>query len=210
MKLLEILESGLTKQSIQLTGEQCHQLVDFVKLLDQWNKVYNLTAVRDPQQMIGRHLLDSLTLAPYITDYQRIADLGSGGGLPGIPLAICQSETQFTLIDSNVKKTRFLTHVLTTLALENVTVIHQRTEQYFPDQLYDCLTARAFAPPDKIMSIAGHLCRPGGALLLMTADVDELDLSGNEDFLLQSISPVQVYNESASRHIVKFTRRLSI
>ncbi len=206
MKLYEELSKGLDNQKIDLPETQIARLVDFVNLLDKWNKVYNLTAVRDPELMINRHLLDSLTVQPFVEPFESIADLGSGGGLPGIPLAICNPHKRLTLIDSNVKKTRFLVQVVASLNLKNVTVIHDRTERYRPANLFQCLTARAFAAPSKIISIASHLCSASGSLVLMAGLLDDLDLSGGAGFHLQSTTPVHVYNEMGSRNIIVFER----
>lgn len=206
MNLRDLLDKGLQDQGLNLPEDQRDTLLQFLDLLHRWNQVYNLTAVRDPQKMVIRHLLDSLTLLPFLEAAENIADLGSGGGLPGIPLAICCPEKQFTLIDSNSKKTRFLVHASTVLKLSNVSVIHTRTQDYRPEKLFDALMARAFATPAKIISIGGHLCRSDGQLLLMAGVLEELDVSGSKEFLLQSTTPVRVYNEPANRHILIFKR----
>lgn len=206
MKLYEELSKGLDNQKIDLPETQIERLVDFVALLDKWNKVYNLTAVRDPELMISRHLLDSLTIQPFVEPFESIADLGSGGGLPGIPLAICNPHKRLTLIDSNAKKTRFLVQVVASLNLKNVTVIHDRTEKFRPADVFQCLIARAFAAPSKIIKIASHLCSPTGSLVLMAGLLDDLDLSGGSGFHLQSTTPVHVYNEMGSRNIIVFER----
>ena len=206
MILKDLLVTGLQSQSLNLPESQRDTLLQFLDLLHRWNQVYNLTAVRDPQKMVVRHLLDSLTLLPFLNEKQAIADLGSGGGLPGIPLAICCPDKQFTLVDSNSKKTRFLVHASATLKLNNVSVEHTRTQDFRPQKLFDALMARAFATPEKIIDIGGHLCRPGGQLLLMAGIIDDLDVSGSKEFLLQSTTSVRVYNEPANRHILIFKR----
>ena len=206
MTLRDLLDAGLQDQGIDLPTIQRDTLLQFVDLLNRWNQVYNLTAVRDPRKMVVRHLLDSLTLLPFLNGIKNLADLGSGGGLPGIPLAICCPDKHFTLIDSNSKKTRFLIHVASVLELSNVSVNHTRTEDYLPERLFDALMARAFASPEKIIEIGGHLCRPGGQLLLMAGVLDELNVSGSKEYLLQSTTPVRVYNEPANRHILVFKR----
>ena len=206
MILKELLDTGLQNQGLDLPENQRETLLQFLDLLHRWNQVYNLTAVRDPQTMVVRHLLDSLTLLPYLNETQTIADLGSGGGLPGIPLAISCPDKRFTLIDSNSKKTRFLVHASATLNLKNVSVQHARTQDYWPETLFDVLMARAFATPAKIIEISGHLCRPGGQLVLMAGNIEDLDVSGSKEFLLQSTTSVRVYNEPANRHILIFKR----
>ena len=206
MNALDTLRKGLEVQKLSLHDNYLPKLVEFVDMLDQWNKVYNLTAVRDKNLMLTRHILDSLTLMPFVANSTRIADLGSGGGLPGIPLAICFPDIHFTLIDSNSKKTRFLTHAITTLQIKNATAVHSRIEDYRPDSLYDCLISRAFASPAVILSTAGHLCGEQSQLVLMTAHLDNLDLSGDASFSVGVSQRVNVFNESSTRHVVTFLK----
>ena len=122
------LEKGCAELQLQLSDQQKNQLLDYLALLQKWNKVYNLTSVRDPQGMLTRHILDSLSLIPYL-QCNSLLDVGSGAGLPGIPVAICFPQMAVTLLDSNIKKTRFLQQVKAELKLNNVTVIHGRVEQ---------------------------------------------------------------------------------
>ena len=122
------LDKGCAELQLQLSEEQKTQLLDYLALLQKWNKVYNLTSVRDPQTMLTRHILDSLSLIPYL-NCTSLLDVGSGAGLPGIPIAICFPQMSVTLLDSNIKKTRFLQQVKAELKLNNVTVIHGRVEQ---------------------------------------------------------------------------------
>lgn len=206
MNSLEILQQGIEAQDLSIDDEYLPKLIEFVSILHKWNKVYNLTAVRDKNTMLTRHILDSLTLLPFIEVSHRIADLGSGGGLPGIPLAICYPDIHFTLIDSNSKKTRFLTHAIHTLNISNAKAVHSRIEDYFPDTLYDCLISRAFASPDVILSTASHLCDEQARLVLMTAHLNDLDLSGNNSFNAGISARVKVFNESSTRHVVTFIK----
>ncbi|MDO6459253.1 16S rRNA (guanine(527)-N(7))-methyltransferase RsmG [Granulosicoccaceae sp. 1_MG-2023] len=206
MALATRLDEGLAYQQINLDDAQRASLLDFVGLLDKWNKVYNLTAVRDPLQMVSRHILDSLTLAPALQNHAVIADLGSGGGLPGIPMAVMYPDKDFTLVDSNQKKTRFLVHTVTTLGLTNVRVLHERVENVQLEAPADCVTARAFAAPQAILDYADPLCKAAAEVVLMVGKPEQLDLSPAKGFHWQSTVPVQVYNESASRHIVRFAR----
>lgn len=206
MSSQDILREGIDAQNLSINDSLLPKLIDFVSILDKWNKVYNLTAVRDKNIMLTRHILDSLTLLPFIENTKRIADLGSGGGLPGIPLAICCPDIHFTLIDSNSKKTRFLTHVIHTLQIQNATAVHSRIEDYRPESLYDCLISRAFASPDIILSTASHLCDIEARLVLMTAHLNDLDLSGNESFGAGNSQRVTVFNESSTRHVVTFIK----
>ena len=200
------LQQGLDYQNLILEQSTSPKLISFVELLHKWNKVYNLTAVRDPIMMVSRHILDSLTLKPYLSSHERIVDLGSGGGLPGIPMAIVYPDKQFTLIDSNQKKTRFLVQAVSSLDLSNVQVRHDRVETVQLESLADCVTARAFAAPQQILAYADSLCADRSEVILMAAKTDELDLSAAKGFDWQSTDAVQVYNDPAQRHIVRFAR----
>ena len=206
LQLKEILWQGLKFQKIALEHAVVADLLRFVDLLDQWNQVYNLTAVRDKPKMISRHLLDSLTALDFIDGFDHIADLGSGAGLPGIPLAICRPDKHFTLIDSNLKKTRFLTHVITRLKLQNVEVVRNRIESLQSTQNFECLITRAYAAPRQVMVSASHLLMQDGILILMMAKQQQLRLTDKDTFQLQSSTPVEVYNELSTRHIVVFAK----
>ena len=131
----EELSQGARALGVELSAEQHEQLLAYLALLIKWNKAYNLTAVRNPDEMVSRHLLDSLSVVPYVAALgDNWLDVGSGGGMPGIPLAILFPERQFTLLDSNGKKTRFLTQVKLELKLANLQVIHSRVEAFQPEQ----------------------------------------------------------------------------
>ncbi len=143
-------------------------LTHYIELLALWNQTYNLTAITDPLEMVTRHLLDSLVIAPYLTGNSWI-DVGSGAGLPGIPLAIIFPEKKITLLDSNGKKTRFLQHVKQCLSLHNITVIHARAEQFTPPHLYDCILTRAFAALPALLKNTQHLLQAQGVFAAMKA-----------------------------------------
>ncbi len=208
LKLRECLKKGLVFQNIFIEEEKISTLIVYVELLEKWNKVFNLTAVRDKEAMISRHILDSLSIWQFIAGYTNIVDIGSGGGLPGIPLAVCCPEVKFTLVDCNSKKTRFLVHVKNTLSLSNVEVVHSRVENYCPSTLFDCLISRAWASPDSIVEKTRHLCNLQTSLVLMLGHVAHLDLIKVGDFHLQEITPVQIYNDQSARHVVTFTKCL--
>jgi len=201
-----LLNEGLTAQNLVLTELQIEKLLQLLELLDKWNKVYNLTAVRDKNQMITRHLLDSLSTLTFLKNVNNIADLGSGGGFPGLPLAICCEDKQFTLIDSNVKKTRFLTQAKNELGLNNVSVIHERVQSVQVKVPFDCLIARAFAAPSEIVNMSSHLVANKGKLVLMMSHVDRQSLLGLTAFELKECVPVQIFNEQTERHVVIFSK----
>ena len=170
-----------------------------MQLLEKWNKAYNLTAIRNKAAMIGLHLLDSLAVAPYIQG-PRIIDIGTGAGLPGIPLAIYYPELQFTLLDSNAKKTRFVQQAILALGLKNVTVTHTRVEQYEPEQNFDTVITRAFASLPDILKLTSHLLSEQGILLAMkgqTTDIPELEDAQT------TIIPIHVPDVDAERCLVK-------
>lgn len=170
------LNQGLADLNLSITERQQQQLLRFIKLIEKWNKAYNLTAVRDPLEMVSLHLLDSLAILPQVKS-PRIADIGTGAGLPGIPLAICMPECHFTLIDSNAKKTRFVQQVVLELPLKNVDIIHGRVELLRPDVLFSSVISRAFASMGDILKLTGHLLADEGVLLAMKGQISEQELS---------------------------------
>lgn len=170
------LESGLQQLDLNLSAEQIEKLMSYLTLLQKWNKVYNLTAIRDPEEMLIKHLLDSLAIVPHI-EGDRLIDVGTGGGLPGVPLAICFPEKQIDLLDSNSKKTRFLIQAKAQLGLANTKVIHSRVEEYQPEPLYDGVVSRAFAAMDDMLHWTHHLIPVGGHWWAMKAQKDFEDLS---------------------------------
>jgi 16S rRNA (guanine527-N7)-methyltransferase len=155
-KLLKQLKEALTELKLDLPTHMQQRLVDYLELLSKWNKTYNLTAIRDPEEMLIKHVLDSLVVAPYITG-KRLIDVGSGAGLPGLILALINPDQQWTLLDSNGKKTRFLLQAKVTLGLDNVEVVHSRVELFQPEQLFDGVIARAWASIHDMLAATMHL-----------------------------------------------------
>lgn len=201
--LLQQLEIGLKKMHLELPESVPAQLIEYVELLVKWNKAYNLTAVRDPSQMISKHLLDSLAVLPYIGD-GLIVDVGSGAGLPGIPLALARPQTHFVLLDSNGKKTRFLDQAKRTLKLKNIEVINQRVEDYRPELYFDAVIARAYADTRLILESTAHLHQPNTRVLVMQGKLDE---SINDPaYVLQQTHTLDVYGLDADRHLLEITK----
>ncbi len=159
-----------------LSSSQQQKLHDYLALLQKWNKAYNLTAIRDPTQMMPLHVFDSLSILPYLHG-TRYIDVGTGAGLPGIPLAIAKPEFHFTLLDSNGKKTRFLTHVQHQLQLPNVEVVQSRVEQYHPTQPFDTITTRAFSDLGDMIQLSRHLLAQNGIWLAMKGQLPEVELA---------------------------------
>jgi len=166
MSLDEQMASGLEQMGLALNVEQQGRLLDYIALLQKWNKVYNLTAVREPENMLYQHLLDSLAVLPHVGT-GRLLDVGSGAGLPGIPLAIVKPELQISLLDSNHKKTTFLRQVCIELGLSNVVVECVRVDTFYPQQPFDAAISRAFSDLSEFVRLAARLCCPGGNLLAM-------------------------------------------
>ncbi|MDO4249650.1 MAG: 16S rRNA (guanine(527)-N(7))-methyltransferase RsmG [Neisseria sp.] len=155
------LQAGLQQMGLKLTTAQQLLLLEYVALLKKWNSTYNLTALRDESKMISHHILDSLSLLAYIKDAKTLMDVGSGGGMPGIPTAICRPDLQITLLDSNTKKTTFLQQVVIELGLSNVTVASGRVEAMH-DKDVDVVTSRAFAELADFISLTKHLLNENG------------------------------------------------
>lgn len=170
-----ILTQGLAALSLDLAATQQEALLAYVGLLHKWNSAYNLTAVRDPVEMVARHLLDSLAVCEHLESSDCL-DVGTGPGIPGIPLAIARPEQAFTLLDSNGKKVRFVRQAVLELGLRNVEVVQSRVEKYrnaFPQ-----VVSRAFASLEDMLDMAGHLVAPGGRLLAMKATVSDSEQAG--------------------------------
>lgn len=198
------LVAGAGELGIVLTAEQSERLIDYLELLARWNLTYNLTAVRDPDEMITRHLLDSLAIAPHVRGASLI-DLGTGAGLPGIPLAILGPERAVTLVDSNGKKTRFLREAVRVLGLANVRIENARAEDL--QGQYDCIVARAFASIADLLRVGGHLLAPDGVCLAMKGLLDKDEVLGlPAGFVISEVVPLNVPGLGAARHVVILRR----
>lgn len=166
MTLAPELARGLAELQLNLDSGVQQKLLAYVALLEKWNQVYNLTAVRDPQQMLYAHLLDSLAVIPYLPP-GAIVDVGSGAGLPGIPIALTRSDTSITLLDSNHKKASFLREAVLQLGIKNITVVCQRVEEFSPAEKFAVVISRAFSDLAEFLRLTRHLCAPGGKFLAM-------------------------------------------
>ncbi len=217
-RLQQQLKRGAAEMFVSLTGEQTEKLLAYIREFEKWNKAYNLSAVRDIQQMVARHLLDSLSVVPWFNAHKdsiakqsgekifpltRIIDVGTGGGLPGIPLAIMFPEKQFTLLDSNGKKTRFLFHVKTLLGLTNVTVENRRVEEFAPQEKFDGIISRAFASLQDMTEGCANLIKPDGIFLAMKGlyPEDELTPINDKIELLETIK-LAVAETDGERHLL--------
>ena len=167
MNLEARLAEGLSAMGVALPAHAREQLLAYIQLIEKWNRVHNLTAVREPDQMVTLHILDSLAVLPHLEGAKTLLDVGTGAGLPGIPLAIARPDLRVTLLDSSHKKTAFLMQARTELGLQNVEIACERVEQWRPERGFDLVVSRAFADLADFVSQAGHLVAPGGRLLAM-------------------------------------------
>ena len=173
MKLKSQLLSGLDELELKLEDSQVEQLLEYLALLGKWNKSYNLTAITDPQKMLSYHLLDSLAIAKWFGNGSNALDVGSGAGLPGIPLAIALVDSQWTLLDSNGKKTRFMQQALATCAVRNAAVVKSRIEDYHAPEPLDIIVSRAYASLDDYAGSVAHLMQPETVLMTMKTGLEE-------------------------------------
>ena len=188
--------------------EDQQKLVHYIQLIARWNKAFNLTAIRDVEEMVSKHLLDSLVVQPYL-EGSLILDVGSGAGLPGIPFAITSPDKKFVLIDSNGKKTRFLVQAKIDLKLDNVEVIHSRVEDFQPMEqghriYFDVITARAYATTDDILNTSAHLQDESTSILVMQGKLDEQ--INNDQYQLVESHSLDVYGLDAERHLLEIKR----
>ncbi|OHE81270.1 MAG: 16S rRNA (guanine(527)-N(7))-methyltransferase [Lysobacterales bacterium GWF1_69_6] len=205
LHLLPELEAGLAALGLP-AQPLAARLLDYLALLDRWNKTYNLTAIRDPREMLSKHLLDSLSMWPHVRD-GKLADLGTGPGLPGIPLALARPGLQVTLVESNGKKTRFLREVVRQLGLANVRVLESRAEAVDEPGAYDQITARAMDTLAGILEVGGHLLAPGGRLLAMKGQRPDAEIAAlPPGWRVETVQPLAVPGLEGDRHLVTVTR----
>ncbi|MRI33404.1 16S rRNA (guanine(527)-N(7))-methyltransferase RsmG [Endozoicomonas sp. OPT23] len=196
---------GAEALSVSLSDTQADLLTRYVELLVKWNKAFNLTAVRDPEEMVSRHILDSLSIAPFM-EGEHLMDVGSGPGLPGIPMAILNPEKQFTCVDSNGKKTRFMTQAVAELGLKNVFVTNERCESFKADQPFDVIMSRAFSSLIDMVDGTEHLLAKGGKFLAMKGlypDQEYKDLlEKHPEIVMTESHALEVPGCEAQRHLV--------
>lgn len=200
----EQLERGLDEIALQLPSGSSHKMLEFLAMLVKWNRVYNLSAIKQAEEMVTLHLLDSLSVVPFLHG-GRCIDVGTGAGLPGIPLAIARPDVQFALLDSNSKKTRFIQQVCIELGLKNVTPVHERIESYQPEEKFDTVTARAFTALPDLLTKTRHLLSDGGKLLAMKSK--EIDALERQDFKFTGVESLKVPGLDATRNLVIYTAK---
>jgi 16S rRNA (guanine527-N7)-methyltransferase len=202
MSLVQPLAAGLAALGLDLDAAGQQKLLDYVALIAKWNKVYNLTAVRDTAAMVTQHLLDSLTVLPHLAG-PRLIDVGCGAGLPGIPLAIVRPEWTVALLDSNHKKATFLRQACLELGLTNAEVVCDRVEHYRPEDGFDTVISRAFSDLGEFARLTAHLTTKGGKLYAMKGVYPHDELGKlPPHFKVQEVIPLTVPGMDASRHLV--------
>ncbi|QIM67596.1 16S rRNA (guanine(527)-N(7))-methyltransferase [Mannheimia granulomatis] len=199
--MLAKLDRLLAQTSINLTDQQKAQLVGFVQLLDKWNKAYNLTSVRNPDEMLVKHILDSLVVSPHLQG-DKFIDVGTGPGLPGIPLAIANPDKQFVLLDSLGKRITFIRNALRELGIRNVTPVLSRVEEY-NEQQFDGVLSRAFASLDDMVNWCYHLPNENGKFYALKGIYDELEVqSVKKPVKLVNVIQLEVPELVGERHLV--------
>lgn len=210
-RLAQVLANGVTDLKLELTEAQQGKLLDYLALLHKWNNVYNLTAVRDPMEMMTLHLLDSLAAVPAFEGVQNVLDVGAGGGLPGMVLAISRPDMKVSMIDTVHKKTAFLTQVKAELGLGNVTVYTKKVQDLQVKTLFDVITSRAFADLSDFVNWSGHLLAEGGRFIALkgTAPADERERLP-EPWTVSDLRALQVPGLDAERHLVFINKTTTV
>lgn len=200
MSLQEKLHQGLQEVELSLPDDTRSKLLEYLALLQKWNKVHNLTAVREPEEMVTLHLLDSLSVIPHVKG-ERLLDVGSGAGLPGIPLALCMPNLQVTVLDSSHKKTSFMRQAKAELGIANLEVVCGRVEAYRPSRLFDVVISRAFSDLAEFVGLTKHLGQPQALWLAMKGvyPYEELAQLRTEPV---RVVPLNVPGLNAQRHLV--------
>jgi 16S rRNA (guanine527-N7)-methyltransferase len=201
------LQAGIHSLDIACSPSQVDSLLVYLDMLERWNKAYNLTAIRDPLQMIDLHLLDSLAILPFIDNSSHIIDVGTGPGLPGIPLSIICPDKTFTLLDSNGKKTRFLFQAINELGLANVTEVNARVEEFQPTKPFDTVLSRAFSSIPDMLVNCSHLISDQGQFMAMKGKIPESELSQlDKNYKVSDLCRLVVPGVEGERHLVKITK----
>jgi 16S rRNA (guanine527-N7)-methyltransferase len=206
MSPVSLLQEGAAQLGIQLTAIQAEQMIQLLDELDDWNQRINLTAIRERGQQLTKHLLDSLAVHAFLRG-SRVADIGTGAGFPGLPLAIAAPEMQFTLLDSTAKKLKFIEHAVQLLGLQNVQTVHTRAEAYRPKERFDCIVSRAIGPIATFVKWSGHLCVGGGRLLAMKGREPTDELAGiPSGWKLAAVHRLNIPGLDEERHLVEICR----
>ncbi len=208
---VKLWREGLTKGSSALGQDyselQIERLIGYLSLLHRWNRAYNLTAIKDPEAMVIRHLLDSLAVSPYLQG-QRFIDVGTGAGLPGLPLALVNEQRDFDLLDSNGKKIRFLFQVRTQLGIKNIKEIHQRVEQLSGGRLYDGILSRAYTSLSDMIKTTQHLLAPGGRFYALKGKVHDQEIAAvPRDYCVETMIRLTIPGLNEERHLIVIDKK---
>ena len=213
--LHQALKQGIDELSLDIPAETQQKLIQYIELIAKWNKSFNLTAIRDINEMVTLHLLDSLAVVPFISG-SRILDVGAGAGLPGIVLALCYPDKEFVLIDTNGKKTRFMTQAKIELGLSNVEVVHARVDEYGIDESkikekgplkqFDAIISRAFASISDMLGYVDHLVTPETTILAMKADSENEISQMPEAYIIDTIHELKIPGLQAKRQLIVITK----
>jgi 16S rRNA (guanine527-N7)-methyltransferase len=205
--LSQVLAEGIAEMGLDVSLTQQEQLLDYLALMFKWNSVYNLTSLRDPMQMVSHHLLDSLAAVPAFADAKNVLDVGSGGGLPGIVLAVVRPDMKVSMIDTVHKKTAFLTQVKAQLGLANVSIHTMKVQELAVSDKFDVITSRAFADLSDFVNWSGHLLADGGRFIALkgVAPQDEQQRVPPA-WTVTKVEPLQVPRLGAERHLVFIER----
>lgn len=202
-ELLELLHRGLIEMGQPLDRHLEMQLIRYIELISQWNKVFRLSSIHDLDAMVTRHLLDSLSILPYIKG-RTIIDVGTGAGLPGIPLSIAMPDRHFCLLDSNPKKIQFLEKISQQMSLRNVHIAHRSVEEFHVEPLFESVISRSFSTLSDFLSLSQHLIKPGGQILAMKGVYPLTELQDlKSDYKLLAVHPLKIPALSAERHVVE-------
>lgn len=203
MSLAEKLAQGAADLRLDLSEKTQRTLLDYLALIQKWNKVYNLTAVREPENMLSHHLLDCLAVAPHVAAARTLIDVGSGAGLPGIPLALALPQLQVTLLEANHKKAAFLRQAAIELGLDRVAVVCERAEAWQPSTRFAVVISRAFSALPEFLAAAGRLCAKEGTIVAMKGVHPYEELAQIADgYQLRNVIPLAVPGLAAERHLV--------
>lgn len=204
MMEFDFVKNGLVAEDFEFSDEQIKQWTHYMKGIQLWNKAYNLTSIVEPEEMLVKHLFDSIVLIPYLTKVKhgRMIDVGTGAGLPGFILAIAMPETHFVLLDTNSKRTRFMNQMKMELGMKNVEIVHSRVQDYQPDELFDVILSRAFASAEDMVTWSKHLLIDGGCFAAMKGHVTSGEWQFAEEGYCSEIISLSVPRLNDARHLV--------